>query len=54
MTFQGWEEDISAVRKFEDLPQNAQKYVKTVEELLGVPIRWVGVGADRDDLLEMK
>ena len=28
--------------------------VKKVEELLGIPIRWVGVGADRDDLLEIK
>jgi adenylosuccinate synthase len=50
--FPGWEEDISRVRKFEDLPDNAQKYVLRIEELLGVHIRWIGVGADREDMIE--
>jgi adenylosuccinate synthase len=33
-TFEGWEEDISAVRKFEDLPKNAQDYIKFIEEFV--------------------
>ena len=36
-TLPGWKMDTSAVRKFEDLPENAQKYVHYVEQHLGVP-----------------
>jgi adenylosuccinate synthase len=46
-TLPGWKEDISNCKNFEDLPENAQKYVLRVQELLGVPIRWVGVGPGR-------
>lgn len=46
-TLPGWKEDISNVTEFEKLPVNAQKYVLRVQELLGVPIRWIGVGANR-------
>lgn len=45
----GWYgQDITEVRKFSDLPQNAQRYVEKIEELLGVPIRYIGVGPARD------
>ncbi|CAM9856521.1 unnamed protein product [Ectocarpus sp. 6 AP-2014] len=43
----GWEEDISDCKEWDDLPTNAQVYVRRVEELLGVYIRWIGVGQDR-------
>ena len=43
----GWKEDLSAVRKFEDLPANARKYVGRLEELVGAPIRMVSVAPDR-------
>jgi adenylosuccinate synthase len=43
----GWKEDISKCKTFEELPENAQNYVLRVQELLGVPIRWVGVGPNR-------
>ena len=48
----GWTEDISKVTKFEDLPQNAKNYVLRVQELLGVPIRWIGVGPNRLDVVD--
>jgi len=48
----GWKEDISNVSKFEDLPINAQKYVLRVQEILGVPIRWIGVGQNRLDVID--
>jgi adenylosuccinate synthase len=47
----GWAEDISKCTSFEDLPANAQKYVLRVEELIGVPIRWIGVGPGRLDII---
>jgi adenylosuccinate synthase len=46
-TMPGWTEDISKCTTFEELPENAQKYVLRVQELLGVPIRWIGVGPNR-------
>ena len=42
---------MNRVRKFEDLPENAQNYVKYVEKVLGVPINFVGVGAGRDAVI---
>jgi len=51
-TLEGWNEDISQVSKFEDLPVNAQRYVLRVQELLGVPIRWIGVGPNRLDTID--
>ena len=51
-TMPGWTEDISEARTFEDLPVNAQRYVLRVQELLGVPIRWIGCGANRLDMID--
>jgi len=51
-TMQGWDEDISKCRRFEDLPRNCKTYVLRIEEILGVPIRWIGVGANREDMLD--
>lgn len=51
-TMEGWTEDISKCEKFEDLPANAQKYVLRVQELLGVPVRWIGVGPGRLEQLD--
>lgn len=45
--FDGWEEDITAVTSFEDLPAAAQTYVIALEELVGVPIGIVSVGPSR-------
>lgn len=43
----GWSEDISECREFEDLPEAAQNYVKTIEDFCRVPVSFVGVGAQR-------
>ena len=47
-TLPGWQEDISSARSFDELPENAKNYVKMIEEATGVPVRWVGVGPERD------
>ena len=47
----GFHEDITGCRKFEDLPENARNYVKFVEDKVGVPIRYIGVGPDREQLI---
>jgi adenylosuccinate synthase len=44
----GWWEDISECRRFEDLPKAAQRYVEALEQLSGAQISAVGVGPERD------
>ncbi|CAG8803575.1 19750_t:CDS:10 [Cetraspora pellucida] len=51
---QGWKCDISKCRRFSELPENAQKYVKFIENYLGVPIEWIGVGVNREDMIDLK
>jgi len=49
--FDGWDVDISNVRKYEDLPANARKYLERIEELVGVKIRFIGVGKERHQVI---
>ena len=44
---EGWTEDITSVERFEDLPENAKKYVAKIEELIGVSVDMVSVGPNR-------
>ncbi|CAI5981001.1 unnamed protein product [Closterium sp. NIES-65] len=50
-TVAGWQEDITDVRTFEELPANAQAYVRRIEQLLDVPVRFIGVGPGRDAMI---
>lgn len=43
--------DISNIRKRKDLPQNALNYIKRIEEYVGVPIKFIGVGPGRDEMI---
>nr|CAD1837693.1 unnamed protein product [Ananas comosus var. bracteatus] len=47
----GWESDISSIRNYDDLPEAARHYVERIEELVGVPIHYIGVGPGRDALI---
>ncbi len=49
----GWKTDISSVRRFSDLPTNAQRYVEHIEEWLEVPVKWISVGPRREDIIEL-
>jgi adenylosuccinate synthase len=44
----GWSEDISGCRSFDDLPKNTQAYVNRLEELCGARISGIGVGPSRE------
>ena len=44
----GWNENISKTRTYEELPINAQNYIKMIEDATGVPVKWIGVGPARD------
>ncbi|PID28789.1 MAG: adenylosuccinate synthase [Candidatus Cloacimonadota bacterium] len=43
----GWSEDISGIKDYDKLPENARKYIERTEELLGIPIKIISVGPDR-------
>lgn len=47
----GWGEDISGVRRFEDLPKAAQDYVLYIEKQIGCYIKYVSVGPERDSII---
>ncbi|RYX81631.1 adenylosuccinate synthase [bacterium] len=48
----GWMCDISGIRSYDALPTQAKEYVCRIEELIGVPIRSISVGAHRDATIE--
>lgn len=50
-TLPGWQEDVSGIRRFEDLPQNAQAYIQRIETLCNTPVRMISVGPERDQLI---
>jgi len=50
-TLPGWSEDISGVRKIEDLPRNAKNYLSRIEELTEIPINIISVGPGRDETI---
>jgi adenylosuccinate synthase len=47
--FDGWTEDISSVKNFEELPKNAQTYIKAIEDFIEVPITFISVGPERTE-----
>ena len=47
----GWSEDITRVRRFDDLPENARAYVHWLEKEVGAPILMLSVGPERDQVI---
>ena len=52
--FDGWQCDISGIKKWEDLPENARKYVEFIEKEIGCKVTYVSVGAERDSIILRK
>ncbi len=50
-TLPGWKQSLNDVTSWDELPENAQKYVLRLEELLGCHIKYIGVGMRRDQLI---
>lgn len=49
--FEGNFGDISNCKTFEDLPEKAKVYLKRIEEYTGVPVKFIGTGAGREDMI---
>jgi adenylosuccinate synthase len=50
-TLTGWQEDISKAKAFDDLPTSAKDYVRMIEEAAEVPVKWIGVGPERESTI---
>lgn len=47
----GWEQDTTKSRSFEDLPRNFKEYIKFIEDEVGVPIKLISLGPDREETI---
>ena len=50
-TLKGWKSDISGIKDLKDLPENAKIYLNRLEELVGIPIKIISVGPDREQTI---
>ncbi|MCF7887055.1 MAG: adenylosuccinate synthase [Candidatus Omnitrophica bacterium] len=52
--FKGWNEDISKIKTFAKLPKKAKDYLNFMEKYLEVPINFISVGKDREEILKKR
>ena len=52
--FDGWKEDISKIKNYDELPENCKKYIKFIEEFLSCPVSMVSVGPERTQNIYLK
>lgn len=50
-TVNGWDDDLSQMKSFDDLPENAKRYVGLIEEFTGAPVSIIGVGPKRSQTI---
>ena len=50
-TVKGWKKDISGIRTWEELPEEAKAYVQMIERSIRCPIRWISVGPERESII---
>ena len=53
-TFAGWKTDISKIRRYEDLPENARKYLERMAQVTGIALGIVSVGPNRDQTIVLE
>ncbi|KPA10995.1 Adenylosuccinate synthetase, partial [Candidatus Magnetomorum sp. HK-1] len=47
----GWQSSIQGINKYDDLPDNAKKYLLRLEELLKVEVKYISTGTKRDEII---
>ena len=50
-SFEGWDEDISKIREYENLPENTKKYIEKIEEMVNTRISIIGIGPGREEAI---
>lgn len=53
-TLPGWQTDISGIREYAKLPENARRYVERIAEVTGVPLGIVSVGPNREQTIVLE
>lgn len=48
----GWKSDIRGVRRYDELPVDARKYVEFIEKQIGYPVKYISTGPGRNDIIE--
>jgi adenylosuccinate synthase len=51
VTMKGWKTSTREVREYKNLPENAKKYIELIESAAGVPVRYIGVGPARNEII---
>jgi adenylosuccinate synthase len=47
----GWKSTTSEIREYDDLPENARKYIEYIEQICATPVKYVSVGYRRDQVI---
>ena len=47
----GWDESIADCKTFDELPEEAKAYINFIEEYIGVPVKFIGTGAEREAMI---
>ena len=53
-TYPGWSEDLTGIREWDDLPDNARRYVESVSAQIEVPIAFISIGPGRDQTISVR
>ncbi|XP_048475537.1 adenylosuccinate synthetase isozyme 2-like isoform X3 [Rhincodon typus] len=53
VTLAGWKRSTEGARNFSELPENARSYVHFIEEHVGAPIKWIGIGQARESMIQL-
>ncbi|MBI2027982.1 MAG: adenylosuccinate synthase [Candidatus Levybacteria bacterium] len=51
-TLKGWKESIKGIKKYKDLPLNAKNYLKEIEKLVGIKIKYISTGVKRNEIIK--
>ncbi|PLW46108.1 hypothetical protein PCASD_04163 [Puccinia coronata f. sp. avenae] len=51
ITLPGWKQSIKEMRRYEELPPNCKEYIRVIEQLTQIHVRWIGVGSSRDAMI---
>ncbi len=53
-TLPGWSESTAGIKRFDDLPENARRYLKRLEKICGVPVDMISTGPERDETIILR
>ncbi|POS85966.1 hypothetical protein EPUL_000969, partial [Erysiphe pulchra] len=51
VTMKGWMQPIGKCKRYDDLPKNCREYIDFIEKMLEIPIKYIGVGPRREDMI---